>query len=452
MTHSVKTPKKLIEVALPLDAINSESLKRKQKAPKGWPTSFHKWWAQRPIAAARAVIFGQLVNDPSWSWELKHPGEIPPSNLKASWAANRKRLFDLLQQVVLWENSFDPSILAKAREEIHKSWRETCDLNQDHPRASEIFNRDKLPRLHDPFAGSRTIPLEAQRLGLEVLASDFNPVAVLINKAMIQIPPRFSRKEPVGPIPEDVAQTSCQADWPGTAGLAEDVRRYGAWMQKKAAIRIGNFYPKLEITNEMAAERPDLRPLVGRKLTVTAWIWARTVKSPNPAFRHVDVPLASTFILSIKGQSAYVEPLVNGDSYRFNVKVGQPPTAAKAGTKLARGANFGCLLSGSPIEAAYIKSEGKAGRMGARLMAIVAGGERGRVYVAPTSEHENIARAAQSNWKPDVVIEGSTQYLGIKPYGMDNFSQLFTNRQLLAHNTMAEVFVYQPERPLKSAI
>ena len=191
MAHPVETPKKLIEVALPLDAINVASA-REKSIRHGHPSTLHLWWARRPLAAARAVIFGQMVNDPSWKWEMEHPGAIPPSHLKASWAASRKRLFSIIEDLVLWKNTTNEEVLERARAEIRKSWRETCDLNKDHPQASELFNPEKLPALHDPFAGGGAIPLEAQRLGLEAYASDLNPVAVLINKAMIEIPPKFT--------------------------------------------------------------------------------------------------------------------------------------------------------------------------------------------------------------------------------------------------------------------
>jgi putative DNA methylase len=193
----------------------------------------------------------------------------------------------------------------------------------------------------------------------------------------------------------------------GAQGLAEDVRYYGQWMRDEAEKSVGHLYPKIEITAEMARERPDLKPLVGRKLTVIAWLWARTVKSPNPAFAQVDVPLVSTFMLSTKpGKEAYVEPVLESGGYRFSVKVGKPKDAeaAQNGTKLARGANFQCLMSGTPMAGDYIKAEGTAGRMGAKLMAIVADGERGRVYLAPTLDHEAVARHARPLWKPELPL------------------------------------------------
>ena len=453
MTHPVKAPKKLIEVALPLDAINAACV-REKSIRHGHPSTLHLWWARRPLAAARAVIFAQLVNDPSWKWELEHAGEIPPNNLKASWAASRKRLFAIIEELVKWENTTNEDVLEKARAEIRKSWRETCDLNKDHLQAAELFNPGKLPGLHDPFAGGGAIPLEAQRLGLEAYASDLNPVAVLINKAMIEIPPKFAGRAPVNPEAK-IKKDLIGREWKGAQGLAEDVRYYGQWMRDEAQKRIGHLYPPVEITPEMAKDRPDLKPLVGKKLTVIAWLWARTVKSPNPAFRNVDVPLASTFVLSTRaGKEAYVAPVIEKGGYKFTVKAGNPKdaVAAKKGTKLARGANFKCLMSGTPIEGNFIKAEGKAGRMGARMMAIVAEGERGRVYLSPTSEHESVARKPNPEWKPEVLISGSTQYIGVKPYGMERFDQLFTDRQLLVLTTFSDLVGEVHERAKQDAI
>ncbi len=350
----IKTPKKLIEVALPLDAINVAAA-REKSIRHGHPSTLHLWWARRPLAAARAVIFAQMVNDPGYE---RHLGR---GVNKEKAAIERERLFKIIEDLVQWENTNNEDVLARAREEIWKSWRETCALNKGHPQAAELFNPDKLPAFHDPFAGGGALPLEAQRLGLESYASDLNPVAVTINKAMIEIPPRFAGRAPVGPrIPGD-KQGKLAEDWSGAKGLAEDVRRYGAWMRAEAEKRIGHLYPKIEVTAEMVAERPDLKPLMGQSLTVIAWLWARTVKSPNPAFSHAEVPLASTFVLSSKaGKESYVEPVVEGDGYRFTVKVGTPPDSAKDGTKLGRGANFQCLLSNTPIEPKHIKAEGVA--------------------------------------------------------------------------------------------
>ncbi|MEN6296347.1 MAG: DUF1156 domain-containing protein, partial [Rectinema sp.] len=301
------TRKKLIEVALPLEAINAASA-REKSIRHGHPSTLHLWWARRPLAAARAVIFAQMVDDPS-----SYPDLFPTEKAQQK---ERERLFHIIEDLVKWENTTNEEVLQRARDEIWNSWRRTCAENADHPQAAELFDRHKLPAFHDPFAGGGSIPLEAQRLGLEAWASDLNPVAVLINKAMIEIPPKFTGRAPVNP--EARKNQLIAKTWKGAAGLAEDVRYYGQWMRDEAEKRIGHLYPKVKITDEMIVERPDLAEYRGRELTVIAWIWARTVKSPNPAFANIDVPLASTFMLSTKpGKEAYVEPVIENGGYRF---------------------------------------------------------------------------------------------------------------------------------------
>ncbi|MDE2932015.1 MAG: DUF1156 domain-containing protein [Chloroflexota bacterium] len=425
-----KTRKKLIEVALPLDAINAASA-REKSIRHGHPSTLHLWWARRPLAAARAVLFAQLVDDPSDLTE-----EFPTEEEQKK---ERARLFEIIEELVLWENTTNETVLEKARAEIRKSWRRTCADNRNHPRAAELFDPEKLPAFHDPFAGGGAIPLEAQRLGLESYASDLNPVAVLINKAMIEIPPKFAGQPPVNP-ESNAGQVGISTAWKGAAGLAEDVRYYGKWMRDEAEKRIGHLYPKVEVTKEMAAERPDLKRYVGRKLTVIAWLWARTVRSPNPAFADVEVPLASTFILSKKiGKEAFAEPVLGNQGYCFTVKTGKPPESAAKGTKPTRGPNFLCVMSGVPISGDYIKAEGKAMRMGTRMMAIVAEGDRERVYLGPIDSHVAVANQAEPEWYPDLTISGSTQYLGVKPYGIERFDQLFTARQLSALNVFSDL-------------
>jgi putative DNA methylase len=423
--------KKLIEVALPLEAINVASA-REKSIRHGHPSTLHLWWARRPLAAARAVIFAQMVDDPS-----AHPDLFPTEKAQEK---ERKRLFKIIEDLVKWENTTNEEVLQKAREEIWQSWRRTCAANADHPRARELFDRNKLPAFHDPFAGGGALPLEAQRLGLEAHASDLNPVAVLINKAMIEIPPRFAGRPPVNPDARK-DRTLFERHWKGAEGLADDVRYYGQWMRNEADRRIGHLYPAIAITEDMARERKDLKPLVGRKLTVIAWLWARTVKSPNPAFAHVDVPLASTFMLSTKaGKEAYVEPVIEDGGYRFTVKVGKPrdAQAAKAGTKLAR-ANFRCVMSGTAIEGEYIKAAGAAGQIGARLMAIVAEGDRERIYLTPTVEHEVAASEARPEWQPDVEFFQQALGFRVGNYGMSKWSDLFTKRQLVALTAFSDL-------------
>ena len=415
--------KKLIEVALPLQAINEASA-REKSIRHGHPSTLHLWWARRPLAAARAVIFAQMVDDPS-----AHPDLFPTEKAQEK---ERQRLFRIIEELVKWENTTNEKVLQQARDEIWQSWRYTCAENADHPKAKELFDRFKLPAFHDPFAGGGALPLEAQRLGLEAYASDLNPVAVLINKAMIEIPPKFAGRPPVNP---EAQRTAGLKTWKGAQGLAEDVRYYGQWMRNEAEKRIGHLYPKVEITEKMVRERPDLKPYLGQKLTVIAWLWARTVKSPNPAFADVDVPLVSSFILSTKeGNEAYVEPVIENGNFRFTVRNGKPKNIeiAKNGTKLTRGANFLCLMSGIPIAGDYIKSEGKAYRMGARLMAVVADAEPGRIYLSPTTEHERIPQEAKPNWKPEAPLPDESMSCWAKPYGLKVFGDLFGKRQLVS--------------------
>jgi putative DNA methylase len=445
---SIKAPKKLIEVALPLDDINAAAV-REKSIRHGHPSTLHLWWARRPLAVARAVLFAQLVNDPGYERNLKRGVN------KKEAQKERERLFEIIRELVKWENTNNQEVLDEARAEIMKSWRETCELNRNHPRANELFNPDKLPAFHDPFAGGGAIPLEAQRLGLEAYASDLNPVAVLINKAMIEIPPKFAGRPPVGPRPTDEKQNAMHEDWPGARGLAEDVRRYGRWMRDEAEKRIGHLYPKVEVTAAMAKERPDLKPYVGRKLTVIAWLWARTVKSPNPAYRDVDVPLASTFMLSTKkGKETYVEPMIEGGSYRFTVRTGKPKDVegAKKGTKLSRG-SFRCLMSEAPIRYEYIDEEANAGRIGARHMAIVAEGDRERIYLEPMQQHEEIARTAKPEWKPDVKSRGTwASNAQGRYYGFRTFGDYFTPRQLVALTTLSDLVQEVRERIERDAI
>ena len=494
--------KKLIEVALPLDAINTASA-REKSIRHGHPSTLHLWWARRPLAAARAVIFAQMVDDPSEYVDvllsdpatkraaqraLKKRRTSPVATAGESPAAGsakagrremsggaavgpggsagrqalgdmaaeleRERLFRLLEELVRWENTTNEEVLKPARDEIWQSWRRACAEHADHPRAAELFDRHTLPAFHDPFAGGGALPLEAQRLGLEAHTSDLNPVAVLINKAMIEIPPKFAGRPPVNPEsrnePTVVART-----WRGAQGLAEDVRHYGRWMRDEARKRIGHLYPPVEITPAVVRERPDLKPYAGRKLTVIAWLWARTVKSPNPAFADVDVPLASTFMLSTKpGKEAYVEPVIEGRGYRFTVKVGAPQdaNAAKAGTKLSRGANFRCWMSDSPISGDYIKAEGQSKRMGVRLMAVVAEGDRSRVFLAPTAEHEETAGRAVPEWQPEGDVPARLTGGTCVPYGLSTWGDLFTSRQLVALTTFSDLVGEATERVRRDAV
>lgn len=426
----IKAPKKLIEVALPLDDINIASA-REKSIRHGHPSTLHLWWARRPLAAARAVLFAQLVNDPGGErgWG-KYPGQT-----KEDAQRERENLFKILRDLVKWENTNNEHILQKARKAIKKSWQETCEMNE----GKEGFNPNELPDFHDPFAGGGAIPLEAQRFGLKSYASDLNPVAVMINKAMIEIPPVFVDQKPVNPKFQNKKDLFDDI-YLGSQGLSKDVRYYGDWIRKRAFERIGTFYPRVEITNSMAKNNDKLKSLVGQKLTVIAWFWARTVKSPNPAFSDIDVPLVKSFVLSKKkNKEAWIESIVSKNDYSFIVRYGEVPDAAKSGTKIARGANFRCILSGSPIESNYIKSEGVKGRIGKRLLVVVVNGPKGRLYIQPNKEMEKIAESAQPTWHPKGKVPKKLTGGTCFGYGLSEWSKLFTQRQLLALDTFSDL-------------
>ncbi len=445
----IVAPKKLIEVAIPLDEINKASA-REKSIRHGHPSTLHLWWARRPLAAARAVLFAQLVNDPSWKYseeELKKP------QVKGAITKKRNELFQLIGQLVQWENTNNEDLLKKARAAIWESWRETCEANKHHPDAKTLFDPAKLPGFHDPFAGGGAIPLEAQRLGLVSHASDLNPVAVLINKAMIEIPPKFAGKSPINPsfVSE---QRLLKKTFRGAEGLAEDVRYYGQWMRDEAEKRIGHLYPQIEVTKELAKDRPDLQPLIGQKLTVIAWLWARTVASPNPAVGGAEVPLVSTYMLSTKpGKEAYVHPVVEQGRYRFTVRTGAPPDPelAKNGTTVGKRAAFRCLLSGVAVSYDHIREEGKAGRMSSRLMAVVAEGQRGRIYLSPTAEQESIAQHAKPAWRPETLLPINPRDFKTPGYGLTKFGDLFTARQLVALTTFSDLVQEARQRALSDA-
>lgn len=425
--------KKLIEVALPLDDIN-KACAREKSIRHGHPSTLHLWWARRPLAAARAVIFAQIVDDPS-----AHPALFPTED---DQDRERERLFNIIRDLVLWENTTNEQILNDAREELRKSWRLTCADNAAHPRAKELFDPERLPAFFDPFAGGGSLPLEAQRLGLDSYAADLNPVAVLINKSLIEIPYEFKALQPVNPGAR-ANEARWARQWRAAHGLADDVRYYGNWMREAAERRIGHLYPKIEVTPEMANERADLRPYVGQNLNVVSWLWTRTVRSPNPAFSNVEVPLATTFMLSTKaGKEAYVEPLIGKESYRFSVRAGKPQDleGASRGTKSGGShSSFVCLMSGTAMPFEYLRNEFKAGRSGERLMAVIAEAGRRRIYLTPTPEMEEIAGSAHPSWKPEVDISHWPGRTNVVEYGLTQWGDLFTKRQLVALTTFSDL-------------
>jgi putative DNA methylase len=392
--------KKLIEVALPLEAINKEAA-REKAIRHGHPSTLHLWWARRPLAACRAVLFASLVDDPS-SLPEKFPTE-------ADQDRERQRLFRLIEDLVKWDNSNNHAILQAAQNEILRS-------TDGHP-----------PPIYDPFCGGGSIPLEAQRLGLAAYGSDLNPVAVLITKALIELPPRFAGQPPVNPGAKK--KLSGAGMWTGARGLAEDVRYYGRWIRDRAVERIGRLYPTTDLPKEYG----------GGEASIVAWLWTRTVACPNPACG-ARMPLVRSFLLSAKaGKKAWVEPIIDPSTkiVKFVVKcgVGDPPTPPKAG----RGAKFKCLVCQQTAPEQHVKDEGSKGRMGHQLMAVVAEGPTGRVYVSPSQQQESIAEEAKPDWGPEEDLANDPRNLWCIPYGLRRFRDLFTNRQLVALTTFSSL-------------
>lgn len=385
--------KKLIEVALPLEKINAESA-REKSIRHGHPSTLHLWWARRPLAAARAVIWSSLVDDPS-----SHPELFPTEEAQNR---ERQRLFKILEDLVVWENSNNKDVLDAAKAEILKS-----------------TNNDP-PALLDPFAGGGAIPLEAQRLGLEAHAHDLNPVAVMINKAMIEIPPKFADMPPVNPN----AQVSVmRGTWSRATGLAEDVRYYGEWMKQEAYKRIGHLYPKVKVPQEQG----------GGEATVIAWIWARTVKCPNPACG-CEMPLVHSFTLSKKkGHQAWVKPAFASGKVSFTVCHEGTPVVEE--TVNRKGAVCACCKT--PVEFSYIREEGKQGRMGTKLCAIVAEGQNGRIYISPNEVQQIAAVVERPENVPDAVLPTNPRDFKTPNYGMVRYSDLFTARQLATLTTFS---------------
>lgn len=402
--------KKLIEVAMPLEAINKASEYEKMPGIGPHPRGLHVYWARRPLVTCRAVLFAQLVDDPS-----AHPDKFPTEEDQQK---ERDRLFHIMGELVQWKNGTNEEVLNKARAEILKS----CD--------------GELPPIHDPFSGGGSIPLEAQRLGLPAYGSDLNPVAVMIGKAMIEIPPLFKDIKPIHPGgPEKLSYKNAE-------GLAEDVKYYGEWMSEKAIERIGHLYPLVDLPKEHG----------GGKARVIAWIWARTVPSPDPALGGLPVPLVRSFDLSIKkGRKTWVEPVVEGKDYRFEIRTEAQghKRHTLAGTIERNGAV--CIVSKTAIPLSYIRQEAQKGNMKQTLMAVVAEAKKGKVYISPSAIQERTALEIARPEVSDIELSGKTR-VSVPLYGMETFCDLFTNRQLVALNTFSELVHEAREQIEKDAL
>jgi putative DNA methylase len=406
--------RKLIEVSLPLSVINDGAGQEKNPFLKAHPRNLHLWWARRPLAACRAVLFASLVDDPS-----SDPDRFPTPKAVED---ERTRLFGMIERLVQWENSSNEVVLEEARAEIRRS------------------TGGSPPAVLDPFCGGGSIPLEAQRLGLSVYASDLNPVAVLITKALVEIPPKFVDRAPVHPNARRGVGAS--GTWEGAAGLAEDVRRYGGWMRDEAERRVGHLYPTVRLPTEHG----------GGEATVIAWLWARTVVCPNPACG-AKMPLVRSFELSKKkGREAWIVPVIDRDKRTVSFSIGGPHGHPSDPPKTGRGANFRCLVCEQVSPDEHIKAEGRAKRIGTQLLAIVAEGPRGRVYLAPNVEHARIAESAEPEWGPDQELANDPRALWTVNYGLSRFRDLFTPRQLVALTTLTDLVSTVRGRVLTDAI
>ena len=385
--------KKLIEVALPLEDINRESVKQKTGRPKtGYPTTLHKYWAQRSVATARAAIWSSLVDDPS-----SHPEKFPTADLQKK---ERLRRFDILRKLILWESTADASLWAEAR----KIAEEDCG--------------GSLPPFIDPFAGSGAIPLEALRLGMSAHASDLNPLAVTIQHMLVEWPQKFANKPAVHRRNKGGLSAST-----AFGNLAADVLAYGEDINEKLRGRIGEFYPP--VTDSF-----------GKEIEPGVFMWARTVPCPNPACG-VLTPLVKDWKLSTRS-GAHIRPVIDRAAKTINFAVqhdGVVPEPSFNGRK-----GGACLMCEAPIDFVWIRKQGVAGLINHRLMAIAAGDDYSWAFYQPTSEHESVALTVpDSTWVPRGDIPNNTRDFRTQLYGMATWASLFTPRQMLALTTLQDI-------------
>jgi putative DNA methylase len=475
-TEPIVQRQKMIEVAIPLKAINEASA-REKSIRHGHPSTMHLWWARRPLAACRAVLFASLVDDPDSDPAYRRSDGTVDEDAAG---AKRASLFNLIEELVQWENLNNSRVINAARSEIARCLAsrmiELGEMSKDtmilgdnkgqshpnravagdsvtaldillmkaRPEAVNTFLAEYAPPVLDPFCGGGSIPLEAQRLGLRAYGSDLNPVPVLLTKALVEIPPQFAGRPPVNPEWQSKSEAQkATTVWQGPQGLADDIRYYGLWMRREAEKKLGRLYPTAKITADMVRDRPDLQEYVGKDLTVIAWLWARTVQSPNPAAGGAFVPLVRSFWLSTgKGKEVYVLPIIDRatNTYQFKVMVGPPPDDFNPSVGTVNRSGATCLLTNAPIPFDHVRIHGKDDRLGTRLLGVVAEGRRGRIYLPPISEHEQIAHSVTCD--SDILDSAlPVQALGfrVQNYGMTKHSQLFSQRQLHALDSFANL-------------
>ena len=427
--------RKLIEVDLPLDTINAQS-SREKSIRHGHPSTLHLWWARRPLAACRAVIFASMVDDPI---------DLDEYETDEEKSVERARLHRIIERLVRWESTDETkpearALIDESRWEIARSvarGRGETPPEGDDPAAVLRYLRDKSLPIYDPFAGGGSIPLEAQRLGLNAIASDLNPVAVLINKALIEIPPKFAGRPPSNPDADPMGMRTGKSvgrgknrrpeviKWRGAMGLADDIRYYGRWMRERAFERIGHLYPKAKLSD-------------GGEATVIAWLWARTVPCSNPACG-ISMPLLTTFRLSTKSNNRHwIRPVVDSEAKTISFEAhnhdgGVPP----AGRTVTRNGAV-CIVCDTASPLSYVREQSRAGRMGEQMTAVVAEGDRKRIFLSSTDEHIAKARDAQPSWRPNGRLPNRTRDFTPTGYGFAQWHQLFTKRQLVALTTFSD--------------
>lgn len=421
--------KKLIEVNIPLQAINEESAKD-ASLTHGHPSTLHKWWARRPLAACRAVIFASMVDDPSECQD-----EFPT---KPQQNAERNRLHNIIKQLVIWKNRNDENLLAEARYEIAFSVARNNDEDlttfrtrfQNDSEAVLQYLRDHCPAVYDPFCGGGSIPLEAQRIGLRARGSDLNPLPVLLTKAMIELPPKFHNHKPVNPDADPMGmftgtgKRKARVPWRGTAGLVDDIRYYGAWMREEAYKRIGHLYPEVQLST-------------GQTTTAVAWLWARTIPCLNPACG-LYMPLMQTFQLSRKkGNKSWTKPVVDRKSNTLSWIVQNHESGVPIQGTVNRTGAY-CFACGTAVKLSYVREQSKAGKIEEIMTAIVADGKP-KIFVPPTDTHTQIAQSVEPRWKPRGKLPERALGFAIQNYGFTEWHQLFTKRQLTALTTFKDL-------------
>ena len=424
-----KYRKKLIEVDLPLADINRES-EREKYLRHGHPSTLHQWWARRPLASCRAIIFASMVDDPSSCLD-----EFPTIE---DQAIERRRLHDIISRLVKWENSNDPDLLAEARLEIARSIarqpsKPPLMVPPPPPRLNELiiqYLSEHAPTIYDPFCGGGSIPLEAQRLGMKAVGSDLNPVAVLITKALIEIPPKFTNKPPINPDADPMGMTvgkgrkAQKVPWRGAAGLADDIRYYGKWMREEAFKRIGHLYPTIKDEN-------------GINRTVIAWIWCRTIPCANPACG-IKMPMMKTFQLSKKANNRHwTKPVINRETNTVSFQVQNHSTDVPTEATVNRNGAT-CIACKSTVRLDYVRQQAREGKMGEQMTAVVAEGERRRLFLSPTDEHVQTALSAEPKWRPSQTITKNPKVSALA-YGTTHWHQLFTERQLITLTTFSDL-------------